>query len=71
MAKLIFVMFLTGLLALVFDLLSIFLWLSPWLALVHIVIAYIMFTHIWKKEQEGEKEKLAERIQELETQVRP
>ena len=69
MAVLILFIFLLGLLALVFDLFNIFLWLMPWWALAHMALAYIMFTLIWKKEKEGEKERLVDRIQELETML--
>ena len=33
------------------------------------VVAFGMLTRIWNKEREGEKEKLVDRIQELESQL--
>jgi hypothetical protein len=69
MATLILIMFLMGLLALVCDLFHVFVWLTPWWALGNMVLAYSMFTLIWKKEREGEKEKLVDRIVELETRL--
>jgi hypothetical protein len=33
------------------------------------VLAYYMFTLIWKKEREGEKKKLVDRIVELEARL--
>jgi hypothetical protein len=69
MATLILIMFMMGLLALVCDLFDVFTWLMPWWSLGYMVLAYYMFTLIWKKEQEGEKEKLVDRIAELEAHL--
>jgi 4-hydroxybenzoate polyprenyltransferase len=69
MATLILIMFMMGLLALVCHLFNVFAWLMPWWALGNMALAYYMFTLIWKKEQEGEKEKLVDRIVELEARV--
>lgn len=69
MATLILIMFMMGLLALVCDFFHVFGWLMPWWALSYMVLAYCMFTLIWKKEQEGEKEKLVDRIVELEARL--
>lgn len=69
MVTLILIMFMMGLLALVGDFFKVFAWFMPWWALGYMVLAYCMFTLIWKKEQEGEKEKLVDRIVELEARL--
>jgi 4-hydroxybenzoate polyprenyltransferase len=66
MATWVLIVFLLGLLALVFHLFNIFQWFTPWWAVVLMAIAFGMLTRIWRKEREGEKEKLVEKIQELE-----
>lgn len=69
MATLILIMFMMALLALVCDLFRVFTWLMPWWALGYMALAYYMFTLIWRKEREGEKEKLVDRIVELEARL--
>ena len=69
MATWVLIVFLLGLLALVFHLFDMFMWFTPWWAVILMVIAFGMLTRIWRKEKEGEKEKLVEKIQELETHV--
>jgi hypothetical protein len=62
----VFIVFLLGLMALVFHLFNIFQWFTPWWGVVLMMISFGMLTRIWQKEREGEKEKLRERIEELE-----
>lgn len=69
MPILILIMFLLASLILVFGLFNSLLWLTSLWALTNMALAYIMFTHIWNKEREGEKEKLAQRIEELEAML--
>jgi 4-hydroxybenzoate polyprenyltransferase len=66
MATWVLIVFLLGLLALIFHLFGIFQWFTPWWAVILMAIAFGMLTRIWRKEREGEKEKLVEKIQELE-----
>jgi hypothetical protein len=63
------IVFLAGLSGLVFYLFNIFGWFAPWWGVIIMVMAFGMLTRIWKKEKEAEKEKLVERIQELEAQL--
>ncbi len=60
------VLFVLGVLALVFNLVNIFEWFTPIWAIILMGISLAMLTRIAQKEKEGEKEKLVERIQELE-----
>ncbi len=60
------IVFLLGLLSLLFHIFNLFTWFTPWWAVLLMFSAFGMLTRIWKKEKEGEKEKLMERIQELE-----
>jgi hypothetical protein len=69
MATLILMMFMMGLFALVCDLFRVLAWLLPWWPLGYMVLAYYMFTLLWKNEHEGEKEKLVDRIVELEARL--
>jgi len=63
-------LFVLGVLALVFNLTNIFEWFTPIWAVILMVISLAMLTRIASKEKEGEKEKLVERIQELEAQLK-
>jgi SNF family Na+-dependent transporter len=70
MSVLILVMFLMGLLCLLFDYINIFGWLAPWWSIGLMVLSFIMLTRIWQKESKGEKESLLERIEKLEERLR-
>jgi hypothetical protein len=70
MSVLILVMFLMGLLCLLFDYFNIFGWLAPWWSIGLMVLSFIMLTRIWQKESKGEKESLLERIEKLEERLR-
>lgn len=59
-------LFVLGVLALVFNLTNIFEWFTPIWAVILMGISLAMLTRIARKEKEAEKEKLVERIQELE-----
>ncbi len=63
-------LFVLGVLALVFNLVHIFEWFTPIWAIILMGISLAMLTRIAGKEKEGEKEKLVERIQELEAQLK-
>jgi len=65
MAVLVIMIFLMGLLALIFDYFHVFVSIAPWWAIGVMAIAYTMLTRIWEKEKEAEKEKLVEQIQEF------
>ena len=69
MALWVLIVFLFGLAGLIFYLFNIFGWFAPWWGIIIMIMAFGMLTRIWKKEKEGEKEKLVERIQELESQL--
>ncbi|MGQ9534122.1 MAG: hypothetical protein ACUVTF_02665 [bacterium] len=63
------ILFLLGVLSLLFNIFNIFDWFTPFWAIILMVIAFAMLTRIAQKEKEGEKEKLVEKIQELEAQL--
>jgi hypothetical protein len=69
MASWALIVFLFGLSGLVFYLFNIFDWFTPWWGVIIMIMAFGMLTRIWKKEKEGEKERLVERIQELESKL--
>jgi fatty acid desaturase len=69
MALWVLIVFLFGLAGFIFYLFNIFGWFAPWWGVIVMVMAFGMLTRIWKKEKEGEKERLVERIQELESQL--
>ena len=69
MASWALIVFLIGLSGLVFYLFNIFDWFTPWWGVIIMIMAFGMLTRIWKKEKEGEKERLVERIQELESKL--
>jgi predicted tellurium resistance membrane protein TerC len=60
------ILFLMGVLAFIFNLVHIFEWFIPIWAIILMVVSLGMLTRISRKEKEAEKEKLVERIQELE-----
>jgi len=63
------VVFVIGVVGLVLHFLNIFGWFAPWWGVILMFMAFGMLTRIWNKEKEGEKEKLVERINELEEQL--
>ncbi|MCX7994215.1 MAG: hypothetical protein N3A65_00360 [candidate division WOR-3 bacterium] len=63
------VVFLLGVLALLFNLFNIFEWFTPFWAVILMAIAFAMLTRIAQKEKEAEKEKLVEKIMELEAKL--
>jgi len=70
MTNSIVVLFLLGLLAVVLYIFGLFNWFAPWWALVIMVFSFTMLTRIWQRENQSEKERLQERIQELEAQLK-
>ena len=64
-----FIVFLLGVLALTFNLFNIFVWLTPWWGLILMIVSLGMLNRVWQMEREGEKEKLTERVEELEAQL--
>ncbi|MBA7613079.1 MAG: hypothetical protein E3J47_03855 [Candidatus Stahlbacteria bacterium] len=66
-----FIVFVFGLTVFLFDLLEIFAWFAPWIwSIILFVIALGMLNRIWRKEKEGEKEKLASMVAELEDKLK-
>lgn len=65
------VVFVVGVVGLILHFFNIFGWFGPWWGVILMFMAFGMLTRIWNKEKEGEKEKLVERIQELEEQLNP
>ncbi len=63
------VVFVIGVVGLILHFLNIFGWFAPWWGVILMFMAFGMLTRIWNKEKEGEKERLVERIQELEEQL--
>lgn len=45
-------------------------WFAPWWSVILMVVAFSMLKQIWRKEETGEKEKLLERMQDLEGKLR-
>lgn len=64
-----FVLFILGVLALVFHIFNIFEWFTPVWAIILMAIALAMLARVAQKEKEAEKEKLVNRIQELESHI--
>ncbi len=64
-----FIVFIIGLVALLFHIFNLFTWFIPFWGLILMIISFGMLTRIWSKEKEGEKEKLARRVVELEEQL--
>jgi predicted membrane protein len=60
------ILFFIGVMAFLFNLFHIFDWFTPIWAIILMVISLGMLTRVSRKEKEAEKEKLVERIQELE-----
>ena len=66
-----FIVFVFGLTVFLFDLFEIFAWFAPWIwSIILFVIALGMLNRIWRKEKEGEKEKLASMVAELEDKLK-
>jgi hypothetical protein len=63
------VVFLVGVVGLLLHFFDVFAWFAPWWGMILMFLAFGMLTRIWRKEKEGEKERLVERIQELEAQL--
>lgn len=63
------ILFLLGVLALLFYIFNIFEWFTPFWAIILMAIALGMLSRVAKKEKEAEKEKLVARIQELEAKL--
>lgn len=61
--------FLVGFVSFMFYLYDIFKWFIPFWGIIIMAIAFGMLTRIWHKEKEGEKEKLAKRIEDLEDEL--
>jgi uncharacterized membrane protein YqjE len=61
-----FFLFCFGVCALLLYVFDIFSWFTRWWGVILMFIAFGMLTRIWQKEKEGNKEKLRERIKELE-----
>lgn len=70
MSKWILVLFFLGLVCTVFSLTGNFEWLVPWWSAILMVAAVKLLTQIWKRQEEGEREKLIGMIQYLEEQLR-
>lgn len=65
-----FVVFVLGIVVFLFYIFNIFTSFAPWLwSIILFVIAIGMLNRIWSKEKQGEKEKLAQRVAELEEEL--
>ena len=60
-------LFFIGLLGLIFNIFSGIVWFTPIWAVVLMVFSFSMLNQVYKKEKDAEKEKLEERIKELES----
>ena len=66
-----FVIFAFGLLVFLFYIFNLFTSFAPWIwSIILFAVALGMLNRIWSKEKEGEKEKLAEMVAELEEKLR-
>jgi hypothetical protein len=70
MSKWILILFILGLVCTVIGLIGNFGWLMPWWSAILMITAVKLLTHIWRREEGGEREKLVEKIQYLEEQLR-
>jgi hypothetical protein len=70
MSKWILILFFLGLVCTVLGLVGNFEWLVPWWSAILMVASVKLLTQIWNREEEGEREKLVEKIQYLEDQLR-
>jgi hypothetical protein len=65
-----FIVFVLGLVVFFFYIFGVFTAFAPWIwSVILFVIAVGMLNRIWTKEKEQEKEKLAERVSELEGEL--
>jgi|GEM_PF-705583 len=65
-----FIVFVVGIIVFLFYILGVFTSFAPWLwSIILFVIAIGMLNRIWSKEKQGEKEKLAKRVTELEDEL--
>ena len=65
-----FIVFVLGLTVFLFYIFDVFTSFAPWLwSIILFVIAIGMLNRIWSKEKQGEKEKLAKRVAELEEEL--
>jgi hypothetical protein len=65
-----FIVFAYGLILFIFYLFDLFTGVTPWIwSLILFVVALGMLNRIWTKEKEGEKEKLAAMVAELERKL--
>jgi membrane protein implicated in regulation of membrane protease activity len=69
MALWVLTLFFLGLLAVIFNLMNIFSWYVPWWGSILMILALGMLVRIWRKEKEGERERLIHKIRELEEKV--
>jgi len=64
------VIFVLGLLALLFNLFGIFQWYVPVWSIILMLVAFAMLARIAAKERNGEKEALRKSIEDLETKLK-
>ncbi len=65
-----FIIFAYGLILFIFYVFDLFTSVAPWIwSIILFVVALGMLNRIWTKEKEGEKEKLAAMVGELEKQL--
>jgi hypothetical protein len=65
-----FIIFVVGLVVFLFYIFDVFASFAPWLwSIILFIIAIGMLNRIWSKEKQGEKEKLAQRVTELEEKL--
>ncbi|MBN2619745.1 hypothetical protein JXB22_01550 [candidate division WOR-3 bacterium] len=65
-----FIVFVVGIVVFLFYILDVFASFAPWLwSIILFVIAVGMLNRIWSKEKQAEKEKLAQRVIELEEEL--
>ena len=65
-----FITFGLGILLFLIYILGLFSTFAPWIwSIILFVISVGMLNRIWSKEKEGEKEKLAQRVTELEEEI--
>ena len=66
-----FIVFVCGLVVFLLYVFNLFAAFAPWIwSIILFIIAVGMFNRIWHKEKEGEKEKLAQKVAELEEKLK-
>ncbi|HEC78595.1 MAG TPA: hypothetical protein ENI34_05565 [candidate division WOR-3 bacterium] len=66
-----FIIFLLGLIVFLLYIFGLFATFAPWIwSIILFIIALGMLNRIWHKEKEGEKEKLAQMVSELEEKLK-